>query len=161
METTIKGFHQDGEGDWVAQLTCDHDQHMRHRPPWLQRVWVTTLAGRKTKLNSAIDCPLCDRIVLPEGAVEYQRTATFTEHTLPAGLLAEHRTKAGTWARIVIDEGALDYHVRGRVHHLTRGTAGLVEPERLHHVSLVGPVRVHVEFWRIPSVPSRSSQPGA
>jgi hypothetical protein len=49
----------------------------------------------------------------------------------------------------VVEDGALEYHVRGRVHRLTPGAPGLVEPERTHHVTPLGPVRVHVEFWRV------------
>lgn len=148
METTIVGFHQDEAGDWVAELACEHGQHMRHRPPWTVRTWVTTAEGRQSKLGTVIDCPLCDQIVMPPNASEYKRTATFSEETLPAGLRADHRTKAGTWARIVVEAGMLEYHVRARVHQLTPGSVGLVEPERPHHVRPLGPVRVHVEFWR-------------
>jgi tellurite methyltransferase len=148
MDTTIAGFHQDDAGDWVADLACEHGQHMRHRPPWTERPWVATPEGRQAKLGAAIDCPLCDRIALPAAAKEYQRTATFTEQTLPAGLRANHRTKAGTWARIVVEEGALEYHARGRVQQLAAGLVGIVEPEQPHHVLPLGAVKVHVEFWR-------------
>jgi tellurite resistance-related uncharacterized protein len=148
VQTTIRGFHQDDLGDWVAALACEHNQHMRHRPPWELRAWVTTGEGRLDKLGEAIDCPLCDQIVMPLDATEYKRTATFTEETLPAALRADHRTKAGTWGLIVVEAGALEYHVRGRVHHLEPGRSGLVEPERAHHIIPLGTVRVHVEFWR-------------
>jgi len=110
---------------------------------------VVTHEGRAGKIGLAIDCALCDRIVMPPGAAEYRRTATFTEETLPSALRADHRTKAGTWARIVVESGELDYHVRGRVHHLVPGRPGLVEPEVPHHVTPVGAVRVHVEFYRV------------
>jgi tellurite methyltransferase len=150
MLTTITGFHRDEVGDWVAELACEHGQHMRHRPPWQERAWVTSEEGRQQKLGEAIDCPLCDQIAMPAGAEEYKRTATFTEQTLPAALRADHRTKQGTWARIVVEEGALMYHVRGRVHRLEPGQAGLVEPERPHHVRPVGTVRLHIEFFRVP-----------
>ena len=148
MHTTITGFHRDEVGDWVAELACEHGQHMRHKPPWQERAWVTTEAGRQSKFGTHIDCPLCDRIAIPESAQEYQRTATFTEQDVPQGLRANHRTKVGTWARIVVERGTLEYHVRGRVHLLTPETVGIVEPERAHHVSPVGPVHFHVEFWR-------------
>lgn len=150
METTITRFHQDADGDWVAELACGHGQHMRHRPPWTLREWVLTPAGRAEKIGVAIDCALCDRIAMPPGATEYKRTATFTEATLPDALRADHRTKAGKWARIVVESGALDYHVRGRVHRLVPGQPGLVEPEVPHHVTPLGSVRVHVEFYRPP-----------
>lgn len=150
METTIAGFHQDEDGDWVAELACGHGQHMRHKPPWLIRPWVTTEQGRQTKLGQSIDCSLCDNIVMPPAAREYKRVGPFTKQTLPAGLLAEHRTKPGTWGRIVVSEGQLEYHVRGRVLVLGPGEAGLVEPEVPHHVTPVENVVMHVEFWREP-----------
>jgi tellurite resistance-related uncharacterized protein len=149
MDTTIRGFHQDAEGNWVAELACGHGQHMRHRPPLTMRPWVVTPEGRAGKFGAPIDCPHCDRIVMPPGAVEYKRTPTFTEETLPAALRSHHRTKPGTWARIVVENGELDYHVRGRVHHLVPGRPGLVEPEVPHYVKPVGPVRMHVEFYRV------------
>jgi hypothetical protein len=31
VEWRIVGFHQDTEGDWVAELDCGHRQHVRHR----------------------------------------------------------------------------------------------------------------------------------
>src|SRR6185295_19319236 len=96
MDTTITGFQQDEAGDWVAELACDHRQHMRHRPPWTVRAWVTTAEGRLAKLGAPIDCPLCDQIAMPPAARDYKRTPTFTEQTLPAALRAAHRTKAGT-----------------------------------------------------------------
>jgi len=150
VDTTITGFHQDEQADWVAELACGHGQHMRHRPPWQDRAWVTTEQGRAHKLGCAIDCPLCDQIAMPPDAVQYKRTATFTEHTLPAALRKDHRTKAGTWARIVVERGELSYHVRGRVQRLTPGHDGLVEPEVPHHVTPLGAVRMHVAFFRVP-----------
>jgi hypothetical protein len=30
----ITGFHQDEEANWVAELSCGHQQHVRHRPPF-------------------------------------------------------------------------------------------------------------------------------
>jgi tellurite resistance-related uncharacterized protein len=150
METMITGFHQDAQGDWVAELACGHAQHVRHRPPWTVRAWVLTADGRANKIGVAIDCPLCDRIAMPPGAAEYKRTPSFTEETLPAALRADHRTKAGTWAYIVVESGELDYHARGRVRRLVPGGPGLVEPEVPHHVTPAGPVRVHVAFYREP-----------
>jgi tellurite resistance-related uncharacterized protein len=148
MKTLINGFRQDDAGDWVAELLCGHGQHMRHRPPFTERGWVCTAEGRAGKVGGAIDCPLCDAIVMPRDAVEYRRTVTFTEETLPRGLRADHRTKAGTWARIVVEQGEVDYHVRGRVLRLDASHPGLVEPAISHHVTPVGAVRLHVEFFR-------------
>nr|WP_236750234.1 DUF1971 domain-containing protein [Acidithiobacillus ferridurans] len=53
-----------------------------------------------------------EELPLPEPPVplkEYQRTPEFTDDDAPAGLLHEHRTKAGVWGRIVLLEGNLRY----------------------------------------------------
>jgi tellurite resistance-related uncharacterized protein len=149
MDTRIRGFHQDDAGDWVAELGCGHGQHMRHRPPFEQRPWVTSEQGRAAKIDASIDCPLCDAISLPAGAREYKRTATFSETSLPDALRGEHRTKAGTWGRIVVGEGQVQFHSRGRVHVLGPGDAGIVEPEVPHSVQPLGAARLHVEFYRV------------
>ncbi len=36
MQRTIIGFHQDATQEWVADLECGHQQHVRHTPPWLR-----------------------------------------------------------------------------------------------------------------------------
>jgi tellurite methyltransferase len=149
METSIIGFRKDEAGDFVAELACGHGQHVRHRPPWQERPWVTTEEGRQGKIGASIDCPLCDRIALPPAAREYKRTAIFTEETLPEALRREHRTKAGVWARVVVSEGSLEFHSRARRRVLGPGDVAIAEPEILHSVIPRGPVRLHVEFWRV------------
>jgi hypothetical protein len=67
MIRTIEDFHQDDEGDWVAELSCLHTQHVRHRPPFWNRPWVTTEAGRRSRIGAELDCPLCDRAEPPDG----------------------------------------------------------------------------------------------
>jgi hypothetical protein len=61
MRRRIMGFHQDDEGDWVAELECGHTQHVRHRPPFQERPWVTTTDGRAGRVGSELDCPLCNQ----------------------------------------------------------------------------------------------------
>ena len=56
----IVGFHRDDDGDWVAELACQHNQHVRHNPPWTNRDWVQNEEGRKSKLGILLDCVLCD-----------------------------------------------------------------------------------------------------
>jgi hypothetical protein len=56
----ITGFHQDDEGHWVAELSCGHQQHMRHDPPWQNRSWVLTSAGRDRFIGTEIECRQCD-----------------------------------------------------------------------------------------------------
>lgn len=60
MERRITGFHQDAEGDWVAELECGHTQHVRHDPPWQVREWVVTEAGRTERMGTVVECGWCE-----------------------------------------------------------------------------------------------------
>ncbi|MEX2515372.1 MAG: DUF3565 domain-containing protein [Gammaproteobacteria bacterium] len=60
MKRKITGFHQDDERHWVAELECGHNQHVRHNPPWINRPWVVTEAGRAQVLGQMLNCKLCD-----------------------------------------------------------------------------------------------------
>jgi hypothetical protein len=60
MKRPIVGFHQDDELDWVAELECGHNQHVRHRPPWINRPWVVTPEGRARMIGASLLCKKCD-----------------------------------------------------------------------------------------------------
>ena len=60
MNQAIIGFHTDHESHWVAQLECGHFQHVRHNPPWMNRLWVTTHESRKAMLGYQLNCVKCD-----------------------------------------------------------------------------------------------------
>jgi hypothetical protein len=62
----IVGFHQDENRDWVAELGCGHGQHVRHQPPWQMRPWVTSAAGRATRIGIELDCRKCDEGAPPD-----------------------------------------------------------------------------------------------
>jgi hypothetical protein len=55
----IIGFHQDELSDWIADLACGHQQHVRHNPPWTERHWVTTAEGRKAHIGQELLCLAC------------------------------------------------------------------------------------------------------
>ena len=55
----IVGYHLDDEGDWVAELACGHNQHVRHNPPMVERPWVLTEKGRNKFLGYPLSCKLC------------------------------------------------------------------------------------------------------
>lgn len=59
MLRKIVGFHQDEESHWVAELSCGHNQHVRHQPPWINRPWTMTEMSRKKMLGAEIDCKEC------------------------------------------------------------------------------------------------------
>jgi hypothetical protein len=60
MNQSITGYHKDAEDDWVAQLQCGHFQHIRHKPPFLNRPWVITETGRFSMIGHTLNCKKCD-----------------------------------------------------------------------------------------------------
>jgi hypothetical protein len=60
VKQQITGFHRDEEGHWMAELECGHRQHVRHDPPWQERPWVTTEAGRESWLGALLECRCCE-----------------------------------------------------------------------------------------------------
>lgn len=79
----------------------------------------------------------------------YKCTPEFDEHTLPAGLRKEHRTKPGVWGVIRVLEGRVRYHVLdpASVVILDADHPGLVLPDVPHAVEPLGSMRMFVEFY--------------
>jgi hypothetical protein len=61
MLRKITGYHPDEENDWVAELECHHGQHIRHKPPFINRPWTITRKGRNSMLGKQLDCLKCDQ----------------------------------------------------------------------------------------------------
>ncbi len=86
---------------------------------------------------------------LPEHVSAFQKTAEFTETSVPKGLLKDHNTKAGVWGKIVVLEGKLEYTIlEPEVVCLSPELPGVVEPMMLHYVKPLGQVKFYVEFYR-------------
>ncbi len=66
MNRRIVGYHQDANFDWVAELECGHNQHVRHQPPFQLRPWVTTPERRATRLGIELACKKCDEHAPPD-----------------------------------------------------------------------------------------------
>jgi tellurite resistance-related uncharacterized protein len=152
LKRPITGFDTDEEGDWRAILGCGHRQHVRHRPPFIDRPWVIAEEGRRGKLGAELECVRCDNFELPEGFVAWRATPLYTHETVPAALTTDHRTKPATWAKIIVLEGALRYQVPplGRTFVLDCAHPGIVLPEVEHRVAPLGPLRFYLEFYRAP-----------
>jgi tellurite methyltransferase len=150
MQRTITSFAVDELGDPIARLDCGHVQHVRHQPPFQLRPWVLTVEGRASMLGSTLFCQRCTRMEWPADFVAYKRTPEFTAESVPAGLLRDHATKRGVWARIVVLEGELRYQIVSLEVDtvLTPQQGGIVVPEVLHSVEPLGAVRFYVEFFR-------------
>ena len=93
---------------------------------------------------------------LPEGVSPYTRSPEFSEDTIPKNLrqshrTAPHRTKAGTWEKIVVLEGRLLYRILEPElleTELSPDRFGVVEPEVAHEVAAIGKVCFFIEFHR-------------
>jgi tellurite methyltransferase len=145
----IEGFHRDEDGDWVAELSCLHGQHVRHRPPFQDRAWVLTEAGRAGRLGGPIDCPLCDRAELPDGLVPARTAGPFDAATLPAGLRRDHRVADRTWACLRVIEGSLRLSMATDPPcdvRLEAPASQPIPPGVPHSVTVDGPVLVAVDF---------------
>ncbi len=88
---------------------------------------------------------------LPVEVESYKKTPEFTEATIPQGLLKAHKTKEGTWGKIVIVSGQLNYRILEPEFEelvLSEKRHGVVEPTVLHEVAPIGEVVFYVEFFR-------------
>ena len=86
----------------------------------------------------------------PSTLVAYRRTDTYTEDTVPAGLLEEHNLRDGVWALLRVLEGELGFvdMEEGREGVLSPKAPGFIEPGQRHHLVLRGPVQFYLEFYR-------------
>ena len=88
---------------------------------------------------------------LPEDVKAYKRTPEFTEKTIPSGILNSHRTKEGTWGKIVILEGKYKYEILEPKYEeveLSPDRYGVVEPTIEHQLTPLGSGRFYVEFYK-------------
>jgi tellurite methyltransferase len=113
VERVITGFHVDDVGDWVAELACGHDQHVRHRPPFQVRDWVLEEVGRTRKLGTLLRCPLCDRCELPEGLRLVRSSPEWDHESIPAAFLNSHRIGDRTWGVLRVRQGSLRFVLAG------------------------------------------------
>ena len=72
MNQAIVGYHKDEENDWLAELRCGHVQHVRDKPPFINRPWVTTEQGRNSMIGHQLNCKKCDSAE-PQDLIYVQR----------------------------------------------------------------------------------------
>jgi tellurite methyltransferase len=153
----IVGFHEDSLGDWVAELSCFHARHVRHRPPFDLRPWVVTSSGRASRVGSTLECVYCDRRELPDGLIVTRIAGPFDDATLPPALLSNHRIAAGCWGRLRVLEGAVTFRaIAGPFEvHLERGSEQPIPPDDEHCI-VMHEARIEIDFLR--PAPSRASE---
>ncbi len=105
MRRQITGFHLDEEQHWVAQLDCGHNQHVRHKPPFINRPWTQSEAGRNSMLGEQLNCVRCDRLELPENLLCVETSPVFNSEDLSCvDVMADKRD---CWVRLTVTEGEL------------------------------------------------------
>ena len=150
MRRLITGFHQDDLGDWVAELSCLHGQHVRHRPPFQDRPWVTDDEQRAARVGTEMDCPLCDRAEPPEDLTMDRTAGPFDADNLPAGLRRSHRVAARTWGRLRVIDGSVGFSMATDPpvdERLDAGASRWLPPEVAHSLHPDGPLRVEIDFF--------------
>jgi tellurite resistance-related uncharacterized protein len=92
----------------------------------------------------------------------YAKSPVFDELTLPDALRNDHRTKSGTWGllRVLEGEARLIFSDPPSDHHVTPTTPAIIPPLATHHVVLLGPVTMQVEFYRECPISGESTADG-
>ena len=150
MERPIVGFGVDEEGVPIAILSCGHPQHVRHNPPFFNRPWVLTEAGRAAMLGQSLNCVRCDRLELPDRFIARDRTPIFTETAMPLRLRQGHRMSAGVWGEIRVEAGHLRYRVDSLPIDvaLSPGEAAAIPPAVVFSIGPAGDTRFFLEvYW--------------
>ncbi len=150
MERPIVDFGVDEEGVPLAILSCGHAQHVRHNPPFFNRPWVLTEAGRASRLGQPLNCVRCDRLELPDRFIARDRTPIFTEASLPPRLRQGHKASVGVWARVVVIAGRLRYRVDSLSidKALSSPEAENIPPEVVFSLEPLGEARFYLDvYW--------------
>ena len=151
VDRSITCFRQDELGDWIAELASGHRQHVRHRPPFEDRVWVEHEVDRIARIGSALWCPLCERADLPEGLV-LRRSLAFDEAAMQRRLRTDHEVAEGSCGRLQVLDECLGFCMATRQPvdiELVPGMAQAVPPLVVHSIRLLGPVRCVLEIHTI------------
>lgn len=92
----------------------------------------------------------------------YASSPIFDEHSLPDALCNDHRTKPDTWGLIRMLEGEvrLIFVDPPSEHLVTPESPAVISPQATHHVVVLGPMRMQVEFYRERPIPGESDSHG-
>jgi len=93
--------------------------------------------------------------VLPKDFAPYKRTPLFTQDSVPASLLKDHKTAAHSWGQLNIESGLLKYYITESGHEgeylLDPNNPGVITSTHSHYIKPVGNVSFYIEFFRRPS----------
>lgn len=104
---------------------------------------------------------------LPQGAELAGATPTMDELTIAPGILANHMAPKGKCGLLVVEKGACQFVWEDDTQHpidCDPDHPVVIFPERYHHVSITGPVKLRVEFYSLPvsleEFDTKASRPG-
>ena len=148
MLRKITGFNVDEVGDFVADLSCLHAQHVRHSPPFRDRPWVTTPEGRVEHVGTMLDCPLCDRADVPEGLRIARTAGPFDDQTLPPGLRSPHRIAEATWGALRVERGSVELTIDSEppIHVMLQAGDSHAIPPTVTHLVRLHEAIIRIEF---------------
>ncbi|MEM7461654.1 MAG: DUF1971 domain-containing protein [Pseudomonadota bacterium] len=98
-------------------------------------------------------------IKLPPHVVLARQTSMFNSDTVPKGLLRDHATKAGTWGRLVVQQGVVEFHDQGSSERrqVEAGEHQVIIPEAVHFIEPTGDAVFFVEFYTVETEPDERS----
>ena len=148
VRRTIIGYHLDDEGQRVAELSCFHNQHLRHRPPFENRPWVLNDETRGARIGTPIECTLCFDGELPAVLQHIRSVGPFDETTIPNRLRALHEIPDGRWGVLRVKEGAtrLVFDQQSLDVLLEAGEERAIPPTMVHHLEIIGHVNFEIDF---------------
>ena len=80
---------------------------------------------------------------------EPYRVLRFEAGRIPAGLLKDHRLKAGVWGELEVESGTLIFvDAAGVETPLSAGDVHRIESERLHHLAEADAAVITIRFYR-------------
>lgn len=88
---------------------------------------------------------------MPDGCAKYGESPVFTAESVPEKLRASHSLKAGTWGKMRVEQGRVEYFLEGETQPLKIievGTVHIIPPEERHYITVSPDVRFQIEFWK-------------
>ncbi len=88
---------------------------------------------------------------LPEGVEKYGQSPHFTAGKVPESLKQAHSTKDGTYARLVVTAGEVQYFLVGEktpVSTITAGDKFVILPTEEHFIQVTDDAEFFLEFCR-------------
>ena len=161
MRRVMVGFHQDEDGDWVADCRPSTPsmsgigRRSRSGPGW----WRSS--GRAAQVGSELDCPPVRPGRVARGAPGGPHGRPLRRrHGARAALRRQHRVAERTWGRLRVDEGSVLFSLAGDPPLNLQVAAGgeqPMPPGMDHALTVDGPVR----WWSSSSSSEPAGQTGS